>query len=112
MAINLPLFFDENTPRPFIDPAIPWERNVYPEDPGLSWLLVFHSSQIPYDFFPEAKNGAALPNHIYMDAMGFGMGCCCLQVTFQACNVTEARRIYDALVPLAPIFVRSFRGSD
>ncbi|KAI0211358.1 hypothetical protein LSAT2_003826 [Lamellibrachia satsuma] len=24
-----------------------------------------------------------------MDAMGFGMGCCCLQVTFQACNITE-----------------------
>ena len=41
-----------------------------------------------------------------MDAMGFGMGCCCLQLTFQACNVTEARRIYDSFVPLAPIFVR------
>lgn len=26
---------------------------------------------------------AALPDHVYMDAMGFGMGCCCLQVTFQ-----------------------------
>ena len=55
---------------------------------------------------PEAKNGAALQDHVYMDAMGFGMGCCCLQLTFQACNVTEARRIYDSFVPLAPIFVR------
>lgn len=27
--------------------------------------------------------GAALPDHIYLDAMGFGMGCCCLQLTFQ-----------------------------
>lgn len=54
----------------------------------------------------EAKDGAALNDHIYMDAMGFGMGCCCLQQTFQACNVTEARRIYDAFVPLAPILVR------
>lgn len=27
----------------------------------------------------EAAN-AALPDHIYMDAMGFGMGNCCLQV--------------------------------
>lgn len=26
---------------------------------------------------------AALVDHMYMDAMGFGMGCCCLQVTFQ-----------------------------
>ncbi len=27
---------------------------------------------------------AALPGHVYMDAMGFGMGLCCLQLTFQA----------------------------
>jgi len=26
-------------------------------------------------------------------------------LTFQACNVTEARRIYDSFVPLAPIFL-------
>ncbi len=26
---------------------------------------------------------AAKPDHIYMDAMGFGMGLSCLQVTFQ-----------------------------
>ena len=53
----------------------------------------------------EAKDGAALPDHIYMDSMGFGMGCCCLQLTFQACNVDEARRVYDALVPIGPILV-------
>lgn len=46
---------------------------------------------------------AALPNNVYMDAMGFGMGCCCLQVTFQACNINEARCLYDQLAPLCPI---------
>lgn len=56
----------------------------------------------------EAKNGAALPNHIYMDAMGFGMGCSCLQMTFQACSVKEALRVYDALVPMGPIMVCLF----
>ena len=40
-----------------------------------------------------------------MDAMGFGMGCSCLQITFQACNINEARRLYDALVPVAPLMV-------
>jgi len=33
--------------------------------------------------FPEDDGEAAraaLPDHIYMDAMGFGMGNCCLQV--------------------------------
>lgn len=53
----------------------------------------------------EAKQGAALLDHIYMDAMGFGMGCSCLQLTFQSCNITHARRLYDALVPVAPIMV-------
>ncbi|CCL99089.1 uncharacterized protein FIBRA_01103 [Fibroporia radiculosa] len=86
VVINLPLFIDKNTPRPFVDPTIPWQRELYSED-------------------PEAKQGAALNDHIYMDAMGFGMGCSCLQITFQSCNVTEARRLYDALVPIAPLML-------
>ena len=36
-AINLPIFFDEKTTQPFIDPTIPWDRKVYPEDLGM-WL--------------------------------------------------------------------------
>lgn len=56
----------------------------------------------------EAKEGAAKPDHIYMDAMAFGMGCCCLQITFQATDIAEALRVYDALAPVAPIMVRNF----
>lgn len=51
---------------------------------------------------------AAIDDHVYMDAMGFGMGCCCLQMTFQACNIQEARTLYDQLTPLCPIMVRKF----
>lgn len=47
------VFKDENTPSPFVE--------EFPGDDG------------------EAER-AALPDHIYMDAMGFGMGNCCLQV--------------------------------
>lgn len=86
VAINLPIFKDVNTPSPFIDPSIPWDRKLFPGD-------------------SEAKEGAAKPDHIYMDAMGFGMGCCCLQVTFQACSVHEARAIYDQLVPVTPLIL-------
>lgn len=89
VAINMPIFFDENTPRPFVDPTVPRDRNLWPED-------------------ANAREGAALDDHIYMDAMGFGMGCCCLQITFQACSVGEARRMYDAFVPVGPIMVRNF----
>ena len=66
------------------------------------------------DLLVPAKPGPTDP-FIKMDAMAFGMGCCCLQITFQAWNVNEARRVYDALVPVAPIMVRlikQFRQLD
>ena len=53
---------------------------------------------------PEAIE-ACQKDHIYMDHMGFGMGCCCLQVTFQASNLDEARILYDHLTPLCPILM-------
>ncbi|KAF9924990.1 hypothetical protein FBU30_005154 [Linnemannia zychae] len=86
VAINTPIFHDKNTPKPFIDPTIP-TYNDYPEDKN------------------AIEQGAALPDHIYMDAMAFGMGCCCLQITFQAVNVVEARKIYDQMAPLGPIML-------
>lgn len=55
-----------------------------------------------------AYKTAALKDHIYLDAMGLGMGCCCLQVTFQAQSVDEARFLYDQLTPLTPIMVNRF----
>lgn len=86
VAINVPVFYDENTPRPFIDPTIDYDRHLYPED-------------------DDVRIGAAKEGHIYMDAMGFGMGCCCLQITFQAKNISEARILYDRLCPLGPIML-------
>lgn len=80
VAINLPIFRDKKTPNPFI------ENLKALGDDGES-------------------TEAALPDHVYMDAMGFGMGCCCLQLTFQACNINEARTLYDQLTPLCPIML-------
>jgi glutamate--cysteine ligase catalytic subunit len=37
--------------------------------------------------------------------MGFGMGACCLQVTFQTHSIDEARHLYDQLAVLAPIML-------
>ncbi|KAF6731493.1 Glutamate--cysteine ligase catalytic subunit [Oryzias melastigma] len=76
VEINVPIFKDKHTPSPFVE--------EFPEDDG------------------EAAR-AALPDHIYMDAMGFGMGNCCLQVTFQACSIDEARYLYDQLATICPI---------
>ncbi|XP_036104229.1 glutamate--cysteine ligase catalytic subunit isoform X4 [Molossus molossus] len=75
VVINVPIFKDKNTPSPFIE--------TFPGD-------------------DEAAK-ASKPDHIYMDAMGFGMGNCCLQVTFQACSIAEARYLYDQLATICPI---------
>jgi glutamate--cysteine ligase catalytic subunit len=80
--IRVPLFIDKNT--------------VIPDDTESSGLSNGHAT--------PAKPEPGTP-YIHMDAMGFGMGCCCLQITFQAWNVDEARQMYDALVPVAPIMV-------
>jgi glutamate--cysteine ligase catalytic subunit len=55
--------------------------------------------------FPDDGPQDALPDHIYMDAMCFGMGCSCLQITFQACSVREARHLYDQLTVITPIML-------
>ena len=66
-----------------------------------------------------------------MDCMAFGMGCCCLQgtsnlpedslhteldlhcalVTFQACCIEEARRLYDQLAVISPILVGNAKAA-
>ena len=51
---------------------------------------------------PELR---ARDDEVHMDAMGFGMGCCCLQVTFQTRSLNEARTLYDQLAVLAPVFL-------
>ncbi|CAG9108185.1 unnamed protein product [Plutella xylostella] len=63
------------------------------------------NTKIPVDNSHILDPGAAKPDCVYMDAMGFGMGCCCLQLTFQACCITEARTLYDQLAPLCPIML-------
>ena len=44
-------------------------------------------------------------NLIYMDHDAFGMGCCCIQVTFQADSLSQACSLYDQLTPIAPIIL-------
>ncbi|KAL4217769.1 hypothetical protein ACF0H5_022508 [Mactra antiquata] len=80
VAINIPIYKDKNTPSPFIEDLSKYGDN-------------------------GESQSAAKPDHIYMDCMGFGMGCSCLQVTFQACNIDEARNLYDQLTPLCPVML-------
>ena len=53
----------------------------------------------------DSKKNESLRPSIHMDAMAFGMGCCCLQITFQAKDVDESRFMYDQLAVVAPIMM-------
>lgn len=86
VEINVAVFKDEKTATPFKDPTVDYDLHKWPED-------------------DDVRNGAAKDDHIYMDAMAFGMGSCCLQITFQAKNITEGRTLYDQLSPLGPILL-------
>lgn len=84
VAINLPIYPDVNTK--LLDDSIPRDRDSFPSDKE-PWL------------------GAAKPGHVYMDSMGFGMGSSCLQVTFQASSISQARYLYDTLAPITPLLL-------
>jgi len=86
VEVNVPVFRDEKTEKPFNDPTVNYDLHQWPED-------------------DDVRNGAAKQDHIYMDAMAFGMGSCCLQITFQAKNIEEGRKMYDQLSPLGPIML-------
>ena len=54
----------------------------------------------------NGKEGkVAVDDTIHMDAMAFGMGCCCLQVTMQANDDRESRFLHDQLALLGPLFL-------
>ncbi|KAK5136514.1 Zn finger-containing GTPase- Activating Protein for ARF [Meristemomyces frigidus] len=86
VELNVPVFHDEKTARPWKDPTVNYDLHQWPED-------------------DDVRNGAAKDDCIYMDAMAFGMGSCCLQITFQAMNIEEGRKMYDQLSPLGPILL-------
>ena len=116
VAINVPIFKDLNTPSPFkevLPPSIAkldhqdrklvqrWSNSTLPnESPKTGSQDKLTDVEYLQDLIVDAK-----PDHIYMDAMCFGMGCCCLQITFQACSVEEARKLYDHLAVLSPIML-------
>ncbi|KIW62261.1 glutamate-cysteine ligase [Phialophora macrospora] len=86
VELNVPVFKDKNTPSPFDDPTVNYDLHNWPED-------------------DDVRNGAVKQGCVYMDAMAFGMGSCCLQITFQAKNIREGRTLYDQLSPLGPIML-------
>lgn len=51
----------------------------------------------------EPTKDEPYPGSIYMDSMHFGMGCSCLQVTFESQSLNHSRYLHDMLLPFTPI---------
>lgn len=61
-------------------------------------------------FNSDAYKNKMVPS-ILIDSMGQGMGCSCIQFTYQLENINIARFIYDQLTILAPLLLRVMRGT-
>eukprot|EP01054_Gregarina_sp_Poly1_P002858 Gregarina_sp_Poly_1__2857@NODE_1799_length_3305_cov_756_496603_g1169_i0_p1_GENE_NODE_1799_length_3305_cov_756_496603_g1169_i0NODE_1799_length_3305_cov_756_496603_g1169_i0_p1_ORF_typecomplete_len778_score100_50GCS/PF03074_16/7_5e127GCS2/PF04107_13/11GCS2/PF04107_13/0_18S1/PF00575_23/0_13_NODE_1799_length_3305_cov_756_496603_g1169_i09143247 len=95
VAQLVPLFQDHHTP----DSPI-WKSSL-PENTTDRRKIVARAQETP--------NPVA--GHIFMDHFGFGMGQCCLQVTFGCPNLNAARTLYDQMAVLAPIFLALSAGT-
>jgi glutamate--cysteine ligase catalytic subunit len=76
----------------------------------VSSVAVFKDKNVPTPYVEDlsklgddgSSQRAALPDHVYMDAMGFGMGCCCLQVTFQVNEYPVCLSMIPISLPVVP----------
>ncbi|CAI7578850.1 unnamed protein product [Penicillium bialowiezense] len=68
-------------------------------------LPIFQDSETPNPFHDISQSGEKVKGHLCLDDLEVGIGCCSLQVTFQAPNQADARWLHDQLIPLAPIML-------
>lgn len=80
VEIRVPIYRDEHTPWPLRDPSV---------NPSSS----------------TAGDSQSAEGSISMDSTVSALSCCSLQVTMQLQDISEARRLYDKLSPLAPIML-------
>ena len=80
--------------------------NNHPRFSTLTRNIVSRRGNIPVNIqlpaFPDEFSHA---KRIKMDAMGFGMGCCCLQTTTELPTFQDACYVYDELLAIAPIML-------
>ena len=90
----------------FVDSATPVGTACYGSTPSVNASLKDTSAKgttkgtTPADTPNQSKK-----EQVHLDAMAFGMGCACLQITFQACSINEARRLYDQLAVVSPLLL-------
>ncbi|KAM0677821.1 hypothetical protein BDAP_001672 [Binucleata daphniae] len=84
--------------------------DIHKNKTAIKELLVEEKEDSEFESALE-NDTKVLQNHIRIDSMGQGMGCCCLQLTLQASEISEARMLYDMLGSLCPLFLRLTRAT-
>ena len=76
------------------------DNNIFPDQrfKGFTKNIRYRKGK-KVDILVKTENG----NLVHMDCMLFGMGCSCLQATFQLENLNQARYIYDQFIAFTPI---------
>lgn len=87
---NVPVFRDVNTPWPWKDDSVNWEKI---------------NENRPFPLPTPA------PNCVLLDHFAWSGGACGLQATFQAKNLEEARTLHDQLCPLSALMLALTAGS-
>lgn len=70
-----------------------------------TWLPIYQDRLTQFPFVDEVASERERENHICLDQLDMGIGCCSIQATFQTSNETDARWLHDQLIPLGPIFI-------
>lgn len=70
-----------------------------------TWLPIYRDRLTQSPFIDEVGDERNRENHICLDQLYMGIGCCSIQTTFQTSDETEARWLHDQLIPLCPIFL-------
>ncbi|KAL6928174.1 hypothetical protein ACO0SA_002906 [Hanseniaspora valbyensis] len=95
--LQIPMFKDIKTPS--FDDTV-YDREWF--DMDVKFIKEDPTAQGASD---DLKSYKLRPNHIYIDAMGFGMGACCLQTTYQAPDLENARYLYDSLMNFTSVLL-------
>ena len=96
VGIYLPIYKDEKTQSPFIEDLTKYSSLLHQDQIITNGCVNNLDSLVKEDI----REG-----YVFLDATGFGMGCCCLQTTFQAESIDDARYLYDQLTPFTPLLL-------
>ena len=65
-----------------------------------TYFPIFRDHLTSKPFRDDPPTGEGILDHLCLDELENGTGCCSIQTTFQAANEAEARWLHDQLIPL------------